>query len=163
MIIQANSNNDTDAALSSGFRQSSLEEGSEQSNIDVSDKKLSVLIVDDDKGVSGFLSALITETFDGANVTEAHDGFEAGIKIRECEPDLVLVDLMMPGLGGFELCENIKSSPDTSHIRVIAMTGYPLEEDISQIMAAGAEACLTEPFESKDLFSLLGMIVPPEC
>ena len=139
---------------------SRIAEKSRKSNKDSPQKKLSILIVDDDSQLTRFLDALLNESFDDVDILIANDGFDAGIKLREFSPDVILIDLMMPGLGGIEVCENIKSIPDLSHIKVIAMTGYPSSENVEQILAAGAEACLTKPFQSSELFDLLGLISP---
>ena len=128
------------------------------SDENMSPKSLSILVVDDDNSITKFLKGILLTKSGDLQVYESNDGFDAGIKLREFLPDIVFVDLMMPGLGGLELCESIKSTPELSHIRVIAMTGYSSDENISQILAAGAEACLSKPFQSDEMFKLLGLI-----
>lgn len=118
---------------------------------------LRILIVDDDeqylrylvKLLQGFPEQVITET--------AMDGFVAGLKIREFEPHIVLLDLMMPGLNGFEVCRLLKADPKTRAVRVIAMTGYPTPENIEQIQNAGAEVCLSKPINTQVLLEHLGL------
>jgi len=125
-------------------------------NKSASSKKLGVLIVDDDIQFAGYLEELLSE-FPVLNVDVANDGFDAGIKVRDMEPDVVILDLMMPSIDGFEVCQRLKSSPITSHIRVIAMTGYPSAENLKKALEAGAEVCLTKPLHRKDLFELLNL------
>ncbi|MCK5092197.1 MAG: response regulator, partial [Gammaproteobacteria bacterium] len=72
-------------------------------------------------------------------------------------PNIVLLDLMMPGLDGFEVCRQLKDNPATSAIRVIAMTGYRTEENVKRIIEAGAEECLVKPIEQDSLLELIGI------
>lgn len=118
---------------------------------------LRVLIVDDDEQVTLYLEAL----FDGCQedvVTEiASDGFGAGVMVTEFEPHIILLDLMMPGLNGFDVCRRLKSKPDTKAIRIIAMTGFPSQDNVDNILSAGAEICFSKPFNKKLLFDHLGL------
>ena len=119
--------------------------------------KLSVLIVDDDIQFTNYLTKLLNKFPEKVDVEVANDGFGAGLKVREQEPDVVLLDLMMPGLDGFTVCQRIKSNSITSEIRVIAMTGYPSAENVEKILAAGAEVCLPKPIDKNELLQLLGL------
>jgi excisionase family DNA binding protein len=121
-----------------------------------------ILIVDDDRQLAGYLQALLegcgSET--GPAVTEvAHDGFEAGCKIQLFQPDVMLLDLMMPGIDGFKVCERVKNDPLTRHVRIIAITGYPTPENIQRIVTAGAEACLAKPLDAKTLLAAIDLRV----
>ena len=118
---------------------------------------LRVLIVDDEKQFSRYLVKLL-EGFSEQVVTEtARDGFAAGLKVKEFEPHVVLLDLMMPGLDGFEVCHQLKSSSSTKAIRVIAMTGYLSQKNVEKIIAAGAEVCLPKPIDAQVLLEHLGL------
>ncbi len=104
-----------------------------------------ILIVDDDpdirKIMTRFLSAKDYE------VAVASDGFEAGTKVMDFNPDLLVLDLIMPGIDGFEVCKRIKKNPRTSHIKVLAITGYDTEENRDRIMEAGVDGYLAKPIE----------------
>lgn len=63
----------------------------------------------------------------------------------------------MPGIDGYEVCKLIKSDPFTRHIRVIAITGFHTEENITRIMGAGAEACLQKPINRHELLETVGL------
>jgi len=119
--------------------------------------KTSILIVDDDIQFTNYLNKLLSKFPTQVEVAVANDGFSAGLKIREQEPDVVLLDIMMPGLDGFTVCQRIKSNSITSEIRVIAMTGYPSADNVEKILAAGAEACLPKPVDKDELLQLLGI------
>lgn len=117
--------------------------------------KARVLIVEDDEQVASFLLELL-RGHDGIDALEtAANGFEAGRKIHNFEPSVMLLDLMMPGMDGFEVCRTLKQDPSTRHIRVLAMTGYPTSENIERIMNAGAEVCLEKPIDTARLLELV--------
>jgi len=78
--------------------------------------------------------------------------------VSEFNPHVVLLDLMMPGLNGFQVCKDLRASPSTKNIRVIAMTGYPSSENVAEILDAGAETCLSKPFSNELLRQQLGLI-----
>lgn len=115
-----------------------------------------ILIVDDEAGITRYLTALL-DGFNGARTAFANDGFTAGHLVHAFRPDIVLLDLMMPGLDGFQVCRQIKSDAETCHIRVIAMTGYLTPEHHQRIIAAGAECCLDKPLEEDILLDLLAL------
>ena len=124
---------------------------------EIKSNKQRVLIIDDDKQFSGYLLKLLEQYSDQFDVDVANDGFNAGIKVPEFKPDIVLLDFMMPGLDGFQVCQHLMASKYGKSIRVIAMTGYHTLENIEQILAAGAEACLYKPIDRERLFKLLGI------
>lgn len=119
--------------------------------------RFSVLIVDDDIQFTNYLKKLLTKYKDHIDVDVANDGFSAGLKVQEHEPDIVLLDLMMPGLDGFTVCQRIKANSTTMETRVIAMTGYPSVENVEKILAAGAEVCLEKPVDKEELLEILGL------
>ncbi len=121
------------------------------------DDKLRVLIVDDDKAFTGYLRALFSRMEQKVVTEVSNDGFDAGMKIMSFAPHTVLLDLMMPGLDGFEVCRIIKQNPLSSDIRVIAMTGHASEGHQQRILEAGAELCLAKPIDTELLLKTLGL------
>ena len=119
--------------------------------------QLRLMIVDDDVQLARYLGAFFGGFKDELTVEIVNDGFVAGLKVNEFQPDVILLDLMMPGLDGFEVCRLLKSSPSTRSIRIIAMTGFPSQENIDKIMAAGAELCLSKPIKEEELLSYIGL------
>ncbi len=118
---------------------------------------LRILIVDDDRQLARYLTELLSGEPGVGPVAAAHDGFEAGMKVRSFDPDVILLDLMMPGLDGFAVCNLLKQDPATRSIRIIAMTGFHTQENERRILAAGAEACLAKPFDRERLLLQLGI------
>ena len=112
-----------------------------------------VLIVDDEADQREFTRRGLRKTEPGWILEEAADGYGAGIKIGTFRPDLILLDLQMPGVDGLSLCRSIRSNPDTHRVRIIALTGDPREEIATRAEAAGADLCLTKPLELKRLRS----------
>ncbi len=137
------------------FLRESVELFAKQSKTAPQRNNLRVLIVDDDKQVAEFLVEWLTGLDEPFVVSSAADGFEAGIKVHSFEPDIILLDLMMPRLDGFAVCRQIKADPDTSDIRVIAMTGHLSPENEQRILEAGAEVCIPKPLDIKFLLELL--------
>ena len=120
-----------------------------------------ILVVDDNRSFAGYLVDLLATLNIPLDVDIAHDGFDAGRKIQLFAPELVLLDLKMPGLDGFAVCQQIKEDATTQHIRVIAMTGYFTPENNAKIRQAGAETCLAKPFDKKALFQAIGLDLTP--
>jgi len=116
-----------------------------------------VLIVDDDVQLGGYLFELLSDIPGIEAVKVVSDGFEAGQQVHVFKPTVVLLDLMMPGMDGFDVCASLKSNSETQHIRVIAMTGYASKENLSKIKEAGAECCLAKPLDKGNLFTALGV------
>lgn len=120
-----------------------------------------ILIVEDDEQVAGFLYEFLQGRPGIEAVDIAESGFEAGRKVQSFNPSLVLLDLMMPGMDGFAVCQNLKADPLTRGIRVLAMTGYPTADNIERIMDAGAEVCLAKPIDTARLMELLQIADQP--
>lgn len=101
-----------------------------------------VLLVDDDEGVIRFLHTRFFRL--GIHVESASNGFEAGVKVKECMPDLVILDLFMDGMDGFEVCRFLKRKKDLSALKIIAMTGFDAPEVKERILGAGADAYVSK-------------------
>ena len=102
-----------------------------------------VLIVDDDPHIQELLTQMLSVQEFETEV--ASDGFEAGIKVMEFKPSLIILDLFMPGMDGFEVCKRVKGNLGTSQIKILAITGYDSKENREQIMEAGADGYMAKP------------------
>ena len=115
-----------------------------------------VLIVDDEATVcevlADHLSGRATDPFE---VAKATDGFEAGRLVASFRPDVVVLDLRMPGMDGFQVCKTIKADPETASTTVIAMTGYHTPETVSRILECGAVKCFAKPLDAGELASFI--------
>jgi CheY-like chemotaxis protein len=104
-----------------------------------------ILIVDDDPHLLDMLNEMLSAH--KYETEMASSGFEAGIKVGKFKPGLIILDLIMPEMSGFEVCRQIKEDPDTSHIKILAVTGYDTEENRNRIMEAGADGYMAKPLK----------------
>jgi DNA-binding response OmpR family regulator len=118
-----------------------------------------ILIVDDEPNIVISLEFLMRR--DGFEVAVAQDGEEALRIIREQRPDLVLLDVMMPKLNGFEVCKQVRGDLALSDTRIIMLTAKGRQAEVAKGLALGADGYITKPFSTRDLViqvrSLLGL------
>lgn len=111
-----------------------------------------ILVVDDDRAVVHLIKELLKAT--GLyEIDCAYDGFESGKKFVEFQPDLITLDVRMPKLGGIEVCQQIRQSPSSNHIKILIISSLNEPHEIDQALAAGANGFLGKPFKSEELIS----------
>ncbi len=118
---------------------------------DIGQQRYKVMIIDDDPDIRAMMVDTLQSTNYNLDVTTAKDGFEAGLLVLQIMPDIIFLDLMMPKLDGFKVCELIKSNPRTKHIKVVIITGYGNDENVENAMSVGAERVLFKPFNIKKI------------
>jgi excisionase family DNA binding protein len=106
-----------------------------------------ILVVDDEPVVLDLVRDVVKELNHKFDVEVAKDAFDAGRLVVAFRPQLIFLDLMMPGVDGFEVCHRLKKDPATTNTEVIAITGYYTEANTERILAAGASACLRKPLD----------------
>lgn len=111
----------------------------------------SILTVDDIPANIQVLAKILDQA--GYRVSAASNGEQALAMISTVVPDLVLLDVMMPGLDGFEVCRRIKSSMQTRHIPIILLTARTATEDVVTGLKAGAVDYITKPFNKSELLA----------
>lgn len=104
-----------------------------------------ILIVDDDRIIVETLVLAFEEDEHGYEVISSGDGFEAGIQLAHFKPDLVILDIMMPDINGYEVCKRIKSGPETQNMRVIVLSAYLDDDNFQKMKSFGADACFPSP------------------
>jgi DNA-binding response OmpR family regulator len=109
----------------------------------------SVLIVDDEPMARALLRLMLVRA--GFNVIEAEDGFDALEKVRINRPDIVLLDVMMPGMDGFTVCETIRNDAETADLPIIMFSAKTDLDSINQGLRAGANVYLTKPISPEEL------------
>ena len=107
-----------------------------------------MLIVDDEPNILLSLQFLMKKT--GYGVRTAKDGEEALAEISQAAPDLVLLDVMMPKIDGFSVCERIRSNPEWKDVRIIMLTARGRDVEREKGLALGADDYITKPFSTKD-------------
>lgn len=114
----------------------------------VFDKKR-VLIVDDEASLRTLVR--VNLEIDGIEVSEAVDGIEAMSMLRASAPDLVLLDIMMPGKDGIEVLEDVAADPELKDIPVILLTAKGEQEDLERGAILGARGHITKPFDPEQM------------
>jgi len=112
------------------------------------EKKYTILVADDEEDLRGFLSSELARNYE---VIEASDGVEAISFVRQFEPDLVLLDYMMPDKNGMEVCREIRNDSRLSHIPVIMLTARADEKIKLECLKAGASDFISKPFALGEL------------
>jgi twitching motility two-component system response regulator PilH len=117
-----------------------------------------ILVVEDSPSV--LLSTSRALAASGYEVVQAADGEEALRLAAEQRPSLVLLDVILPRLNGYEVCRQLKAGPATAHIPVIMVTGKTKERDRYWGMEQGADAYITKPLTPDELLAVVGRFVP---
>ncbi len=119
----------------------------------------SVLIVDDEPNIVRALQFLMTKA--GYIVRVARDGEEALHEIATAQPDLVLLDAMMPKRDGFDVCQTIRANPSWAGVRIIMLTAKGRDIEREKGMAMGADDYITKPFSTKDVVAQVEKLLGP--
>ena len=115
--------------------------------------KNTILVVEDEESLLKLESILFTSK--GYAVTGVRDGNAALESISQSRPDLVVLDVMLPGLDGFEVCRAIKENPLTSYIPIVMLTAKKSSVDLERGRLAGADAYITKPFKSVKVLEVI--------
>lgn len=116
-----------------------------------------VLIAEDEPSIVISLEFLMREA--GYEVAVARDGAEAIELTGIFRPDLVVLDVMLPVLSGFEVCRRIRENPGTKNARVLMLTARGRESEMEKGLAAGADTYMTKPFSTKELVSAVAELL----
>jgi excisionase family DNA binding protein len=106
-----------------------------------------IMIVDDESDILDMLEDLLKSGEEEVDIARASSGVEALLMIGECKPDLLILDIMMPGMNGHEVCEKLKSSAGTQQIKIVAISGDHNEAVRERILDSGADLFFTKPLE----------------
>ncbi len=116
-------------------------------------KKNRILVVEDEESLLKLESILLSSK--GYNVTGVMDGKSALEEVMARRPDLVILDIMLPEIDGFEVCRRIKENPATSTIPVVMLTAKKNSLDVARGTEVGADAYLTKPFKSAKVIEVI--------
>ncbi len=106
-----------------------------------------VMIVDDESDILDMLEDLLKTENENISVVKAQSGIAALLMIGEFKPDLLILDIMMPGMNGFEVCQKLKSTQGTQNIKIVAISGDHSPGVKERILSAGADLFFTKPLE----------------
>jgi len=108
-----------------------------------------ILIVDDEPNIVISLEFLMKK--EGFAVAVANDGDEALALVASFNPDLLLLDVMMPKKSGFEVCEALRGDPERAGLKIVMLTAKGRDTEMAKGLAIGADAYVTKPFSTKEL------------
>lgn len=115
-----------------------------------------VLIVDDEPNIVTSLEFIMRKA--GYDTAVARDGDEALAQVEAFEPDLVLLDTMMPRRDGYEVCQTLRSSGRTG-LRIVMLTAKGREAEVAKGLAVGADSYITKPFSTRELVEHVGTLL----
>ena len=124
------------------------------------DKKR-VLIVDDDQSMVDAIQRFLKRE-KAYDLEVAYDGFEAGQKFSDFKPDMVILDIKMPGLDGYQLCSRIRSNQQNKDVKILLISGNIGSNEIRQIKKSGADDYLEKPFKNSVLKEKIGILLGKE-
>jgi len=103
-----------------------------------------VLVVDDDRPLAETIAHTLQE--EGYQVSVAFDAYEAGVKMATRKPDLLILELIMPGMDGFTVCQRVKADPEGKRTKILVMTRFVQAGNVAKAVECGADLCLEKPF-----------------
>ncbi|NLS75793.1 MAG: response regulator [Chloroflexi bacterium] len=124
---------------------------------EASQTPIKILIAEDERDIRELVG--FTLTFGGYRVVEAANGREAVEKASEEKPDLIILDVRMPKLTGYQACEALKGMEETKHIPVAFLSAKGQESEVQQGMQMGAIAYILKPFAPEDLLAQITSLV----
>lgn len=119
--------------------------------------KRKVLIADDEPNIVTALEFLLKRA--GYDVRTAANGDEALALVESYAPDLVLIDIMMPGKSGYEVCQRMRERPEWRHIKIVMVTAKGREAEVSKGMSLGADLYVTKPFSTQELIAAVDRLL----
>lgn len=122
----------------------------------------SILVVDDEPMARDLLRLMLERS--GFKIIEAVDGYDALEKISQHRPDLIILDVMMPGIDGFEVCRTLRAQPDTAELPIIMLSARTQAKSIQEGLDSGANRYLSKLISRKELVQNIkdALGIPPE-
>jgi two-component system alkaline phosphatase synthesis response regulator PhoP len=116
-----------------------------------------IMIVEDELDIAENISALLNAK--GHKTSLVSDGAEALQRARKELPELILLDVMLPRVSGFDVCKLLRQEPKTAKIKIVMVTGLGRGGDVETAFAAGADDYLIKPFDSERLFKKIAKVL----
>lgn len=116
-----------------------------------------VLVIDDEPEITEIVETFLTNS--GYQVLVENTPNNAAQKAREFRPDVVLLDIMMPGMDGYSICENIKSDPELASTPVIFLTGKDRNDDMGRSFRSGGDMFIKKPFSCERLLEIVNIVL----
>jgi two-component system alkaline phosphatase synthesis response regulator PhoP len=120
-------------------------------------KVTKILVVDDEPQITEIVEAFLVNA--GHQVIISNDGKTAVQKAKEIRPDIILLDIMMPGTDGYSICNEIKSDPGLANTPVVFLTGKDMNEDMGRSFKVGGDMFIKKPFSCERLLEIVNIII----
>lgn len=114
-------------------------------------------MIDDEPEITDIVETFLTEA--GYTVSVENAPGEAVVKAQEFLPDVVLLDIMMPGTDGYDICQEIKKVPELSHVPIIFLTGKDRADDMGRSFKVGGDMFIKKPFSCERLLEIVNIVV----
>jgi len=125
------------------------------------EERIRILVVDDDPIIVETIVQSLEEDEHDYEVISASDGFEAGIQVSHFKPHLLILDIMMPDIKGYEVCKKIKNDDETKDIKIIVLSAYLDDDKFKKMKEHGADVCFSKPLPlpqlKEEVARLLGL------
>lgn len=120
--------------------------------------KTKILVVDDDPEIVELFVDVLER--DGRfEIKTASSGYDAGIMTQEFLPDLIILDYMLPDVNGNVVCQTIRQNPNFEHIKIIIVSGVVKQDDINDLLKAGADEFVKKPFNIEKIIERIGELL----
>jgi excisionase family DNA binding protein len=129
---------------------------------EINSERKRILIVDDDPIIVETLVQALEEEDYNYEIISASDGFEAGLQVNHFRPHLMILDIMMPDIKGYEVCKRIKSNEETKDTKIIVLSAYLDDEKFKKMKEYGADLCFSKPLPlprlREEVAKMLGLL-----
>lgn len=116
-----------------------------------------VLVIDDEPEITEIVEAFLSEA--GYTVAAENAPVNAARKAAEFQPDVILLDIMMPGMDGYDVCQQIKAQANMGHVPVIFLTGKDRADDMGRSFKVGGDMFIKKPFSCERLLEIVNIVV----
>jgi len=133
-----------------------------ENNIPIPEREIvrkKILIVDDDEQVRESIAKYLRINVRNYDVATSEDGFDTGIMIAQYMPNIIILDLIMPQMDGFNVCEKIKRNPLIKNIKILVLTGYASDKNVKRAYECGADKVLAKPIEKEELIKEINSLI----
>ena len=120
-------------------------------------EKAKILIADDDSQIQSLMARVLSAS--GFHCLQATSGDEAIKAVKKERPDLLLLDITMPGYSGFEVCQSLRKNPENSQMAIVMLTGRDKESDIVKALEFGADDYVPKPFSQMELLTKINNLL----
>jgi CheY-like chemotaxis protein len=124
---------------------------------------IKILVVDDEFEIIELIKRILKSRYgDSITVESACNGFDAGAKAEEHQPNLIIIDIRLPGIDGFEVCSSVKSRENLSNTKILAISGNSMPTFREKALKSGADDFLLKPFNKNELIEKIEKLMPKE-